>query len=618
MTADLITSLNAVAAVWWTWFAAVTWQASLFIAIVAIADRVFGRFIWPQVRYAVWLLAFVKLVLPPTLASQLSVVGRLVSSRAVSVPTSTSVAEWSVPVTDAVTTSSSVIATGYVEPVLPGLDRQVVMLLVWLAGFCVFLSLIAVKIYIIKIEMLNADDPTPELLQQLEETSQRAGLRRTPKLCITEAVPSAAVMGLLHPTLLIPPDFAHEKTDSQAIQHVFLHEIAHIKRSDLVVHVVSVVLLAMFWPNPLVWYALKRAGQIREICTDATVSAILREETPAYRATLLNAARAYIDQPTATLNPLRFLGLVEGPTMMMERLRNLNAKSWKHSIIKRVTALAATLLLGLTVLPMCESNPSEVTGSDAVTGGLTTRGTNVMWNGTEPDTLYHDFAPILPARPDGNPREWSAETRTKYVQTYREAFHIAEDAAIAHLRQAIADGRITADDGFPDYPDLSGEDPRSRYSAIAKISKSMLKQIWTSSDIDGNLFAGVLAWRRFRSEHNNWGNRVYNPDDSPGSLSGSIDEPPVLIVPTETVYIDSEVDVGVLHANVVVGPDGRVEQVRGVVEQELWDHMLSEELILEVQRSATNTIWEPALWKGKPVSVGLWIPVQVAYRNSDN
>jgi beta-lactamase regulating signal transducer with metallopeptidase domain len=627
MTADLITSLNAAAAVWWTWFAAVTWQASLFIAVVAISDRLFGRHIWPQVRYAVWLLAFVKLVLPPTLGSQWSVVGRLADSHSIYVPTSTGVAEWSAPVTDAVTASSDVIATGYVEPVLPGLDWQVVMLLVWLVGILAFGALIGVKIYRIKATIRNADDPTPLMLEQLERAAQAIGLRRTPCLRVTDAIPSAAVFGLFHPTLFVSPsDDTGEASRPEAMYHVYLHEIAHIKRGDLVVQAVSVLLLTIFWPNPLVWYATKRAGQVREICTDATVSTVLQDETSAYRRTLLSAAQKYLDLPTPALSSLGLLGLVEGPTMMMERLRSLSDTTWKHTNLKRAIALGAAVALALTVLPMCESKSGEPTDSEGVVGNLTMRGSIIVPTENGLDTLSHDFAPVLPKRPQGSPEMWSDLTRANYVQSYREAVHAADDAAVAHLRQAIADGRITTDNGLPEYPDFEEyDDDLSRFRAINDITRPIAAQIMTGSDIDGNLVAGLYAWMRIQKANNIWGFPVYRQNASQSSIVAGIDEPAVLIIPAETVYIDSDVGIGTMRVRVVVGTDGMVELTQGDlkpdekeilevqrVEQVQGDRKLDEKVILEVQRSAAETTWEPAMHRGNPVPVAMWIQVQVA------
>jgi beta-lactamase regulating signal transducer with metallopeptidase domain len=68
----MITILNQMAEKWYGWELAMLWQAGLLIAIVAAIDLLIKKWAWPQVRYALWLLILVKLVLPPGLTSPTS------------------------------------------------------------------------------------------------------------------------------------------------------------------------------------------------------------------------------------------------------------------------------------------------------------------------------------------------------------------------------------------------------------------------------------------------------------------------------------------------------------------------------------------------------------------
>lgn len=56
--------INDAARVWWQWMASMLWQASLLIVLISLIDWAVRKWIWPQVRYAVWLLVLLKLVVP--------------------------------------------------------------------------------------------------------------------------------------------------------------------------------------------------------------------------------------------------------------------------------------------------------------------------------------------------------------------------------------------------------------------------------------------------------------------------------------------------------------------------------------------------------------------------
>src|SRR5215831_4489612 len=50
------------------WFWPMLWQSSLLIGVLFLIDFVFRRKLRPALRYALWLVLLVKLVLPPSLA----------------------------------------------------------------------------------------------------------------------------------------------------------------------------------------------------------------------------------------------------------------------------------------------------------------------------------------------------------------------------------------------------------------------------------------------------------------------------------------------------------------------------------------------------------------------
>src|SRR5207245_6716404 len=69
----MMSLLNVAAAVWWEWMAAMSLQVAVFVILVVVLDRLLARWAWPQLHLALWLAVIVKLVLPPTLASPLSI-----------------------------------------------------------------------------------------------------------------------------------------------------------------------------------------------------------------------------------------------------------------------------------------------------------------------------------------------------------------------------------------------------------------------------------------------------------------------------------------------------------------------------------------------------------------
>ena len=65
----MIELINEIAGKWFEWEIGMLWQVGVLIGIIWVVDLFMRRWAWPQVRYALWLLILVKLVLPPTLTS---------------------------------------------------------------------------------------------------------------------------------------------------------------------------------------------------------------------------------------------------------------------------------------------------------------------------------------------------------------------------------------------------------------------------------------------------------------------------------------------------------------------------------------------------------------------
>jgi len=70
-------TIGRIASVWFEWQWAMLWQTAVLIGVVAVIDRLIRKRAWPQLRYTLWLLVFVKLILPPGLTSPLSVTSRV-------------------------------------------------------------------------------------------------------------------------------------------------------------------------------------------------------------------------------------------------------------------------------------------------------------------------------------------------------------------------------------------------------------------------------------------------------------------------------------------------------------------------------------------------------------
>ena len=150
------------------------------------------------------------------------------------------------------------------------------------------------------------------------------GLRRVPRLAYG---PRAAVIGVLRPTVSLPRSLM--AGSNEAIDHVLLHEFAHVARLDPLKTLGSVALQLLFWFHPVAWFARRRLADLREIGCDARVAKTLGDRRPEYRDTLLELARPMLATPAGGLgfvHPsqllMRIVWLDRGPTRLAAPLRH--------------------------------------------------------------------------------------------------------------------------------------------------------------------------------------------------------------------------------------------------------------------------------------------------------
>jgi beta-lactamase regulating signal transducer with metallopeptidase domain len=78
------------------------------------------------------------------------------------------------------------------------------------------------------------------------------------------------VFGVFRPVLLLPDGIATE-LDAEELQAILAHELCHVRRRDNLATMMHMVVEAMFWFHPLVWWLGARLMEERERACDEEV-----------------------------------------------------------------------------------------------------------------------------------------------------------------------------------------------------------------------------------------------------------------------------------------------------------------------------------------------------------
>ncbi len=157
--------------------------------------------------------------------------------------------------------------------------------------------------------------PAPPALTA--ELAQLVGSSRPPRLLLSRQIGSAAALGLLRPTIILPAAVAEHESPS-SLRAVLAHEWAHIRNHDLWLLALGRSLLPLLFAHPLFWWLRKKIRDDQEAVADAAAA---RDNRPDYAAELLRWVRR-----TAGPSPRRIsaaLGIWERPSQLIRRIAML-------------------------------------------------------------------------------------------------------------------------------------------------------------------------------------------------------------------------------------------------------------------------------------------------------
>ena len=349
------------------WVLQTTWRGAVLAILILIAQRLLGRRLSPAWRHGLWLLLVARLLLPfslpvPFSLFNISSLGRLANRTVLSAPSAPLVpsAVNSFPTAAATTSSLAVLVPAFKTspvPPLPGVAKTAfdwfgLAAWVWLVGAAWFgLRMVWLNWRFGRRVNLLVEVSDPEALQLLRECASRLDIRRLPRLVETGEVDGPALFGLGGKLLLLPEGFL-DRFSSAELKHVFLHELAHLKRRDLDLNWLVESLRTIHWFNPVLWFAFSRMRADREIAADAlALAAGGGADGLSYGETILKIL-ANLRRETFHSGAV---GIAEDRTLLAERIRviashgRMGGRSWAAA--GAAIALAALGLTGQTASP---------------------------------------------------------------------------------------------------------------------------------------------------------------------------------------------------------------------------------------------------------------------------
>jgi uncharacterized protein (TIGR03435 family) len=345
------------------------WQSTLCLVIAGLLTLVLRKS-HAQARYGVWLAASVKFLIPFSLlvglgshlprpqAPAATPTGLYAALQEVSRPFSPPTA-WSPAAGESRGPAQNAGLRHRLTQALPA-----VLVGVWACGFAVVLFLWYARWRRISAALQGAvalhEGHEVEALRRMERLG---GMQRPIDLWLSPAALEPGIFGIFKPVLVWPQGIS-ERLDDAHLEAILAHEVWHVRHRDNLAAALHMVVEALFWFHPLVWWLGGRLVEERERACDEEVLR-LGNRRRVYAESILKTCEFCMESPLACVSGVTGGDLTKRIVRIMtQRLADklgLGRKLLLAAI--GIVAVAGPVAFGLLNAPPIRAQSPQTTGA---------------------------------------------------------------------------------------------------------------------------------------------------------------------------------------------------------------------------------------------------------------
>jgi beta-lactamase regulating signal transducer with metallopeptidase domain len=319
------------------------WQSTLFAGVAGLLTLVLQRNS-AAVRHRLWLAASIKFLVPFSL---LTSIGNQVQWRKATAETPPHVPY----VIESISRRVALPGPVRLKEPAPGVPSQVPTVLfgLWLCGF-------------------GANSLAwwrrSRRVRAAVHAASPVGLNLPVQVMSSPARLEPGVFGIRKPVVLVPEGIVSRLTPTQ-LQAILAHELCHIRRRDNLAAAIHMVVEALFWFHPLVWWIETRLMEERERACDEEVLRTTGDPQD-YAEGILTVSKFYVESPLICVSVVTGSNLKRRPeTIVMNRdTHQLDPGRKMLLVIAGVLALAGPLAIGVLNAPPMQAQTAAAAASE--------------------------------------------------------------------------------------------------------------------------------------------------------------------------------------------------------------------------------------------------------------
>lgn len=299
----------------------------LILIVTGLRFALKGR-IGLRLQYSLWLFVLLRLLIPFSIPSPLSIMNVIPAPAAPGMPAlNTQAAPTDIP---EALPQFQYTATNMPEPPTSGssdtpISLGTVLTSIWVAGMCVTALVLVVS--------------NLHFALRLRRTRRKVSIADYPlSVYQTGIVATPCLFGFLKPSVYVTCDVP----EGRSMSHVLAHELTHFRHLDHIWSFLRCICLVLHWYNPLVWMAAILSKQDAELaCDEAAIEKLGEDQRADYGQTLIGMTCVKRDLNTLFLTAT----MVGSKKALKERIRLIV----KHPRTPLYTLLILCLTVGFII-----------------------------------------------------------------------------------------------------------------------------------------------------------------------------------------------------------------------------------------------------------------------------
>jgi len=340
--------IDGMVSAWFSWMVPMALQVTILAAIIWLVIKVF-RNISSEFIALIWILVFVRLVLPPSLSAPWSATelfGDMLPVTSVQFNVAQPDASRTV-IADTEATAEGLLVSA---STFSNIDWALIATAAFFIWAFVGFGLLAIIAYQyasywkrIREELSSPETP---LQENFEKQLAAMDMDNTILLRQSKMVDTPGVFGVNVPVVLLPHD-AEERFEGDSLSDIIAHELAHVRRRDLMIGWATSALACVYWFHPLVWFALIQYRRNRELSCDEMALTATNGDGLGFARTILKVAETSREPIPLSVG---FLGILEQSDNLMKRVNV--ARSDKPRRKLTTPGLVGILAMAALLIPM--------------------------------------------------------------------------------------------------------------------------------------------------------------------------------------------------------------------------------------------------------------------------